>query len=228
MKISCQSCQAKYTIADEKVLGKIVKIRCKKCGATIVINGNESGAQTSTSTSNAEAQAFDYGGATSGDQWTVNVADGDQRTMTQDEILAAYKSGVVNDETYCWKDGMADWLPIREVPELYAAASSGGGGGAAAGPDQTQHEPPAAGLVSYAPPSAQDASRANGRRGAGTPATRSAAASERPQRQRRRTATALRTVVGVRVSPSGRGGCAAPGRRAGRGRSLRRRSPSGR
>ena len=48
MKISCQSCQAKYTIADEKVLGKIVKIRCKKCGATIVINGNESGAQAST------------------------------------------------------------------------------------------------------------------------------------------------------------------------------------
>ena len=37
MKIQCQSCQAKYTIADEKVLGKIVKIRCKKCSATIVI-----------------------------------------------------------------------------------------------------------------------------------------------------------------------------------------------
>ena len=41
MKIQCQSCQAKYTIADEKVLGKVVKIRCKKCSATIVINGNE-------------------------------------------------------------------------------------------------------------------------------------------------------------------------------------------
>ena len=39
MKISCQSCQAKYTIADDKVLGKIVKIRCKKCGETIVVNG---------------------------------------------------------------------------------------------------------------------------------------------------------------------------------------------
>src|ERR1022692_2953486 len=40
MKISCQSCQAKYTIADDKVLGKIVKIRCKKCGETIVVNGS--------------------------------------------------------------------------------------------------------------------------------------------------------------------------------------------
>ena len=63
MKIACQSCQAKYTIADEKVLGKVVKIRCKKCGATIVINGNESGAQASTSGSNAEGQSFDYAGA---------------------------------------------------------------------------------------------------------------------------------------------------------------------
>ena len=44
MKISCQSCAAKYTIADEKVVGKIVKIRCKKCSATIVINGNDTAA----------------------------------------------------------------------------------------------------------------------------------------------------------------------------------------
>ncbi len=62
MKISCQSCRRNLAIADEKVLGKIVKIRCKKCGSTIVINGNESGSQTTTSTSGAEAQAFDYGG----------------------------------------------------------------------------------------------------------------------------------------------------------------------
>ena len=44
MKIACQSCQAKYTIADEKVVGKVVKIRCKKCGTTIVVNGQEGAA----------------------------------------------------------------------------------------------------------------------------------------------------------------------------------------
>ena len=32
MKITCQSCQSKYNVADEKVQGKIVKIRCRKCG----------------------------------------------------------------------------------------------------------------------------------------------------------------------------------------------------
>ncbi|MBW2212228.1 MAG: zinc-ribbon domain-containing protein, partial [Deltaproteobacteria bacterium] len=29
MKIVCDSCGAKYSIADEKVAGKIFKIRCK-------------------------------------------------------------------------------------------------------------------------------------------------------------------------------------------------------
>src|SRR5262249_47339186 len=122
MKISCQSCQAKYTIADEKVLGKIVKIRCKKCSATIVINGNEQGGALSAS---AEGAVVDYT-ASGAEQWTVNVADGDQRSMTVAEIVTEYRTGVINDETFCWKDGMADWLPLREIDSLSAACGGGG------------------------------------------------------------------------------------------------------
>ena len=119
MKISCQSCQAKYTIADEKVVGKIVKIRCKKCGATIVINGNEEAAA-----GGGGGVAEDYT-AQGDEQWTVNVAEGDQRTMTVQEIVQEYKGGVVTDDTYCWKDGMNDWLPLREIESLYSACTLG-------------------------------------------------------------------------------------------------------
>ncbi|MFO0676645.1 MAG: zinc-ribbon domain-containing protein [Polyangiaceae bacterium] len=121
MKISCQSCAAKYTIADEKVVGKVVKIRCKKCGSTIVVNGNE-GAQASDG-----GGAFDYTAQPGADAapWTVSVSETDQRTMTLAEIVAEYKAGVVNDDTYCWKDGMADWHPLNQIEELYAACSSG-------------------------------------------------------------------------------------------------------
>ena len=131
MKIQCQSCQAKYTIADEKVLGKVVKIRCKKCSATIVINGNE----TRAPEDNGDTHVFDYAGQAN-DQWTVNVADGDQRTMTGQEIVAEYRAGVVNDETYCWKDGMADWLPVREIDQLYGAVKLG----PARGPSDSLHD----------------------------------------------------------------------------------------
>src|SRR6516164_5550049 len=123
MKITCQACAAKYTIADEKVVGKVVKIRCKKCGASIVINGNDpSGASAGI----ADAQNLDYteGAAQA---WTVNVAEGDQRTMEDAEIVGAYRTGVVNDETYCWKEGMPDWLPLREIAQLYGACTAGHG-----------------------------------------------------------------------------------------------------
>ena len=121
MKISCQSCQAKYTIADEKVLGKVVKIRCKKCGATIVINGNEAQA----SAEGGGDQVFDYTAAPGTEQWTVNVNDGDQRTLTVQEVVAEYRAGVINDETFCWKDGMGDWLPLREIAALHGECTGG-------------------------------------------------------------------------------------------------------
>ena len=32
MKHACEHCQQRYDIPDEKVLGKILKVRCKTCG----------------------------------------------------------------------------------------------------------------------------------------------------------------------------------------------------
>jgi predicted Zn finger-like uncharacterized protein len=122
MKITCQACAAKYTIADDKVLGKIVKIRCKKCGATIVVNGNDPSASAEPA---GDAARFDYASqGAQGDQWTVNVADGDQRSMTDGEMVEAYHAGVVTDETFCWKDGMNDWLPLREIEQLYVQCTA--------------------------------------------------------------------------------------------------------
>ena len=126
MKISCQSCQAKYTIADEKVLGKVVKIRCKKCSSTIVINGADAqpGAPDERE-SMAGNDMLDYA-TSSGDQWTVNVAENDQRTMSTVEIVTEFRAGVLHTETYCWKDGMEGWLPLRQIDQLYKAVSGPG------------------------------------------------------------------------------------------------------
>ena len=117
MKITCQSCQAKYTIADEKVVGKVVKIRCKKCGSTIVVNGSDPTASTD----------MGQGAEGAAEGWTVNVAEGDQRTMTDEEVVTAYRARVIDDETYCWKDGMGDWAPLREIPSLYGPCTAGSG-----------------------------------------------------------------------------------------------------
>jgi predicted Zn finger-like uncharacterized protein len=110
MKITCQACQAKYTIADEKIQGKIAKIRCRKCGATVLVDAS-GGASAKGEASGAEA-------------WLVSVADGDQRTMSLQEVAQAYVSKVISDDTYVWKDGMTDWLPLSEMGELVAACRS--------------------------------------------------------------------------------------------------------
>jgi predicted Zn finger-like uncharacterized protein len=117
MKITCQSCQSKYNVADEKVEGKIVKIRCRKCGATIVVNGT--GGASANGTADTTAQQGTVG---SGDaQWHVNVGDNDQRTLTLGELVDAYNAGVVTQETFIWCDGMDDWRPLAEVDAVVAA-----------------------------------------------------------------------------------------------------------
>jgi predicted Zn finger-like uncharacterized protein len=39
MKVQCGQCPAKYAIADERIHGKKVRIRCKRCGSAIVVDG---------------------------------------------------------------------------------------------------------------------------------------------------------------------------------------------
>jgi predicted Zn finger-like uncharacterized protein len=136
MKITCQSCQSKYTIADDKVLGKVVKIRCKKCGATIFVNGNDG--TTSTGTDADHEPLSRYRAESPPAEWTVNVADGDQRTMTDDEVVAAFRASTIGAETFFWKDGMPDWVPLREIGDLFrsctAAPQASGSSQASAAP----------------------------------------------------------------------------------------------
>jgi len=60
MKITCQACQSKYTIADDKIQGKVAKIRCRKCGATVLVDASAGGGSN--------------GSGASGDTWMVSVA----------------------------------------------------------------------------------------------------------------------------------------------------------
>jgi len=41
MKFLCGSCKAKYQIADEKISGRTLRMKCRRCGHDIVIRGDE-------------------------------------------------------------------------------------------------------------------------------------------------------------------------------------------
>src|SRR5450432_816379 len=47
MNVTCTGCPAKYSVPDEKVRGKKVRITCKHCGTNIVVDGSALGADQS-------------------------------------------------------------------------------------------------------------------------------------------------------------------------------------
>src|SRR5262245_61500711 len=83
VKISCQACEAKYSIADEKVQDKLAKIRCRKCGTTIVIDGKVSppnvyAGESGTSSADQPAVADPGAGGVAVGEYSVDFGDNDQ------------------------------------------------------------------------------------------------------------------------------------------------------
>src|SRR5262245_48464153 len=136
MKITCQACQSKYTIADDKIQGKVAKIRCRKCGATVLVDASAGGGSHNGS-----------GAPPANEVWLVSVAEGDQRPMQLQEVVDAYNSGVIVGDTYMWKEGMGDWQPLSEIAEIVNALNEAN---AAATAEDYQPAAPAA----YTPPTA--------------------------------------------------------------------------
>ncbi|RYZ02950.1 MAG: DUF4339 domain-containing protein, partial [Myxococcales bacterium] len=123
VKISCPACAAKYSIADEKVSDRLAKIRCRKCNATIVIDGKANPPSVYTAAGEATTEASDDSGDSQakGLEFTVDFGEGDQRTMTVPEIAQAYGAGQITQDTYLWAEGFADWKPLSEVEEVVSA-----------------------------------------------------------------------------------------------------------
>jgi len=133
VKISCPSCSAKYSIADEKVVSRLAKIRCRKCGATIVIDGKVNPPQVTTSAGGDPGDADEQAEA-AGLEYSVDFGDGDQRTLPLADIVAAYNAGQITGETYVWADGFADWQALSDVPDIVEALHAGSGTGTGSRP----------------------------------------------------------------------------------------------
>lgn len=95
-------------MADEKVAGKRLRIRCKQCSAIITL------------VDGSAARESDF--PPEGDLWFVYFPeDGQQREITKAEVVAAFCEGVVTHEAYCWAEPMGDWLPLPEIRDLAEA-----------------------------------------------------------------------------------------------------------
>jgi predicted Zn finger-like uncharacterized protein len=58
MRVTCPTCEATYKVGDERIAGKVVKIRCKRCTTVIVVDGLAKTGQQPIGRRNEESVLF--------------------------------------------------------------------------------------------------------------------------------------------------------------------------
>jgi predicted Zn finger-like uncharacterized protein len=139
VKFLCDRCKTRYSIGDERVRGKILKIRCKNCANVITVregmtdeglSGPErqrgrptTAAPMSVAASapagSALASAFVSQGSKPPpaleEEWYVSI-DGEQSgpfSLAQAQRWIASKPP--GADLHCWSEGFDDWLPVDKV-----------------------------------------------------------------------------------------------------------------
>jgi predicted Zn finger-like uncharacterized protein len=170
MKFLCGNCKAKYQIADEKVSGKTLRMKCRRCGHDILIDGhnmpasNPPAAPAAAVTRRAGPGSVPVPTRTAApeapprplpaplprpapprskppsalgsefrrhiaappevpqrapyDLWHVAIKDVPVGPMTRAELGRKIETGAVSAESLCWREGMDDWRPLGDLPEL--------------------------------------------------------------------------------------------------------------
>lgn len=124
MQFSCAKCYTKYSVPDEKVRGKRIRTKCRKCGAEIVVDGPgvAGGPPSSRSpVSMREAPPSSAEPAASEDRWTVAVDRTTQRKMTTTEIAEAWAKNEIGAGALVWKAGMSGWESPAQIPAIALA-----------------------------------------------------------------------------------------------------------
>src|SRR5690606_31450155 len=128
MKIECDKCGAKYSIADEKVKGKTFKIRCKKCSNIIIVRDKSGAAAAGAAAAAAPASEEPPG-------WHLAIDGQTIGPVSEEDVRARYSAGEIDKETSVWQEGFEDWITLGSVdtfsdlPDAPAAAASGVRGG---------------------------------------------------------------------------------------------------
>jgi predicted Zn finger-like uncharacterized protein len=148
MKFACEQCKTKYSIADERVRGKVLKIRCKHCSHIITVR--EESAPRAAEKGVLEramdqalkippAAALQGSDATlvgtpelflgqrpapqDIEEWHLSVDGVPSGPFHMDSlarrIIVERTAG--DQELFVWRDGFDDWVPPRDVPEVRAS-----------------------------------------------------------------------------------------------------------
>src|SRR5690554_6360756 len=131
MKFYCDKCHTKYGIADEKVRGKVLKVRCKKCDNVITVREPtepvraQQVARAQAAPARSQRRAAVQPPAAPGVAWHYSVNGQSFGPYPFAELSERFASGDLGDECYVWTDSYAGWKPVREAAEFASALDRG-------------------------------------------------------------------------------------------------------
>jgi predicted Zn finger-like uncharacterized protein len=102
MRHTCEHCQSAYEIPDEKVAGRFLKVRCKRCQATMHVVG----LRPPDATGHDDAA------------WWCAIANEPRGPYREDEVKALVAAGDVHARTRMWASGMPGWQRVAESAAL--------------------------------------------------------------------------------------------------------------
>lgn len=143
MKFLCDRCKTRYSIGDDRVRGKILKIRCKNCANVITVREGmdaDAGADAApgrskknttmaplpvetsaraTGAQSALGQAFQSAMTKPPpaleEEWYVSI-DGEQSgPFSLAEAQRWVTAKPFDADLHCWSEGFDDWLPVDKV-----------------------------------------------------------------------------------------------------------------
>jgi predicted Zn finger-like uncharacterized protein len=124
MKVVCESCQAKYQVPDERVAGKKLKIRCKRCGATVLIRGDLAAVGLADSIAPSADSELSQAAPAAELEWHASIDGQSYGPFDTSTLLRWLDAQPGGWDAHVWRDGFTDWVEVRTCPELMAAAPS--------------------------------------------------------------------------------------------------------
>lgn len=148
MKFLCERCKTKYSIGDERVRGKILKIRCRNCANIITVREEPpasallseelsrmgEGKSPPSALDKALGKALGAGGVAAAptasealsaskpasklETWYVAVGQDQRGPMSLDKIVEQLGRMIKPAEALVWRDGLEDWVRADAVAEL--------------------------------------------------------------------------------------------------------------
>jgi predicted Zn finger-like uncharacterized protein len=123
VKFVCDKCKTRYSIGEDRVRGKILKIRCKNCANVITVReGMDADGENRTGRSTMAVPLV--GANVSGpvaapsslhEEWYVSIDGVQTGPLTLLDAQRWITSKPLDAELHCWNEGFDDWLPVDKV-----------------------------------------------------------------------------------------------------------------